>query len=188
VRRCLDCSECDWHPAIADVVRPVFDRLSMADRLSADGGGQQELTDEICDFPGCLPKAGGGLPLVGGVGHADDGAAAHSVSARAAYGSNTSTTRVSSRDRRLVSQVAFWSTAAVVWHACSARWSNVGWLSLTLRSAGHRPLRPPRTFFLTVHGCSSRLAQQSLTAGIFVGLLVAVEMRQHQGRHRMQTS
>jgi hypothetical protein len=30
----------------------------------------------------------------------------------------------------LVSLVAFWSMGAVVRHTCSARWSNVGWLSL----------------------------------------------------------
>ena len=56
-----------------------------------------------------------------------------------------------------------------------------GLVVVDLRSAGHRPLRPPRTFFDSASLLKPRLAQQSLTAGIVVGLLVAVEMREHQG-------
>jgi hypothetical protein len=54
--------------AIADVVGAVFDRPVMADRLSAEGGGQQKLADEIRDLAGCLPKASSGLARVGGAG------------------------------------------------------------------------------------------------------------------------
>ena len=36
--------------------------------MSADGGGQQELADEIDDFAGCVPEAGGGDALVGRAG------------------------------------------------------------------------------------------------------------------------
>jgi len=42
--------------------------------LSAEGGGQQEFADEIDDFSGCVPKAGGSVALVGGARDADDGA------------------------------------------------------------------------------------------------------------------
>ena len=46
----------------------------MADRLSAEGGGQQELADEIRELAGRLPKAGSGLASVGGTGDPNDGA------------------------------------------------------------------------------------------------------------------
>ena len=36
--------------------------------MSADGGRQQELADEIDDFAGCVPEAGGGDALVGRAG------------------------------------------------------------------------------------------------------------------------
>jgi hypothetical protein len=38
-----------------------FDRPMLADSLSTEGGGQQELADEIGDFARCVPKAGGGV-------------------------------------------------------------------------------------------------------------------------------
>ena len=53
---------------------PVFDRPVMADRLSAEGGGQQELADEIRDLAGRLPNAGSGLARVSSTGDPNDGA------------------------------------------------------------------------------------------------------------------
>ena len=52
----------------------IFDRPVMADRLSEEGGGQQELADEIRELAGRLPKAGSGLASVGGTGDPNDGA------------------------------------------------------------------------------------------------------------------
>jgi len=46
----------------------------MADRLSAEGGGQQELADEIRDLAGRLPNAGSGLAKVSSTGDPNDGA------------------------------------------------------------------------------------------------------------------
>jgi len=60
--------------AITDVGGAVFDRPVMADRLSAEGGGQQELADEIRELAGRLPKAGSGLASVGGTGDPNEGA------------------------------------------------------------------------------------------------------------------
>src|SRR6516225_707501 len=52
----------------------IFDRPVMADRLSAEGGGQQELADEIRDLAGRLPNAGSGLAKVSSTGDPNDGA------------------------------------------------------------------------------------------------------------------
>ena len=40
----------------------------IADRVSADSGGQQKLADEIGDRAGRLPRAGSGVTLAGGAG------------------------------------------------------------------------------------------------------------------------
>ena len=46
----------------------------LADSLSTEGGGQQELADEIGDFARCVPKAGGDVAPVDGACDADNGA------------------------------------------------------------------------------------------------------------------
>ena len=52
--------------AVADIMLAVFDRPMLADSLSTEGGGQQELADEIGDFARCVPKAGGDVAPVDG--------------------------------------------------------------------------------------------------------------------------
>src|SRR6516225_366730 len=52
----------------------IFDRPVMADRLSAEGGGQQELADEIRDLAGRLPNAGTALARVSSTGDPNDAA------------------------------------------------------------------------------------------------------------------
>jgi len=65
--------------------------------------------------------------------------------------------------------------ASVVWHTCSARWSNVGWLSLTWAM---NTAPASSKLFLTAHGIDGlqsllepELVQQSLDRRDFVGLL-----------------
>ena len=52
--------------SVADIMRAVFDRPMLADNLGTEGGGQQELADEIGDFARCVPKAGGDVAPVDG--------------------------------------------------------------------------------------------------------------------------
>jgi len=164
----------------------------IADGLSTGGCWQDVLADEVGDFARCVAKTSGGDTPVYGARDADD--CTYMIgpfSVGQSRGSNTSTRRVSSRDRRFVLVLVFWSTGALIWHTCSHCWCKVGWLSLTWAIRMAPAAAASSKVFLTVHRIESheslfeaKLAQQSLNRRDLVGFLVAIEMSQDESRVR----